>query len=77
MKIKNLEALKERIEYYKKMFPNTYTTLEDIYETFENYPCNSYCGISVSNEEWPDKCYTFDVCADKEFDCEFLGMGKS
>ena len=31
MKIKNLEALKERIEEYKKMFPNTYTTLEDIY----------------------------------------------
>ena len=31
MKIKNLDALKERIEHYKKMFPNTYTTLEDIY----------------------------------------------
>lgn len=51
MKIKNLEALKERIEEYKKMFPNTYTTLEDIYDTFKNHPCSGYCGISVSNEE--------------------------
>ena len=51
------------IKEYEAMFPNTYTTLEDIEANLidkANNPVSGVFGIEVSSE-WPDKCYGFEI----------------
>lgn len=51
------------IKEYEVMFPNTYTTLEDIETNLRkkaNNPVGAIFGIEVSSE-WPDKCYGFEI----------------
>lgn len=59
-----LEKLNEDIAYYKSRFPETYMTLEDIFEAlieeYKRIGCNGgMFGFSVS-PEWEDKCYAFE-----------------
>lgn len=75
----NTDRLSNDIEAYKKMFPNTYTTREDIEKRLESMDnIDGYFGIEVSSE-WEDKCYGFG-CARLNGDTyviEYEGVWKS
>lgn len=76
--IDGLKELLSDIEYYKKMFPETYTTIESIKETLSTDPCECVSGIEVS-PEWEDKCYGFEikkVTPRGDVLCEYLGIMK-
>ena len=56
--------LENDIAYYKTMFPQTYMTIQDVFEALtEEYKRNGgntgLFGFSVS-PEWEDKCYSFE-----------------
>lgn len=61
--IENEHDLYERVQEYKQMFPETYTTPEQIREGLKrrvNEPKGLIFGISVSSE-WKEKCYGIEV----------------
>ena len=70
MKIKNYKNLKMNIAYYRAMFPETYTTLEEIVaalnKDYRETGGVSDFGISVSSE-WEDKCYGFSFNGDNPY----------
>ena len=77
----NVHDLLERIEEYKKMFPNTYTTFEQIKQSLEKHeegPNGGTFGIEVSSE-WEDRCYGFEVdrMDSRNTYFQFLGMWKT
>lgn len=75
----NTDRLTKDIEVYKKMFPNTYTTLEDIEKRLESMDgIDGYFGIEVSSE-WEDKCYGFECTRLKGdmYVIEYEGVWKS
>lgn len=79
--IVNIMALQDRIFEYRKMFPKTALTLEDVKESLlADYELNGgntgTFGISVS-PEWADKCYAFDfMCNVNHPVYKFVGMQK-
>ena len=76
--INGLKELLSDMEYYKKMFPETYTTIESIKETLSTDPYESEVGIEVS-PEWEDKCYGFEIekiTPSGDVICEYLGIMK-
>lgn len=61
--IDNIHDLLEDIENYKSMFPDSYTSIQQIKKELEDKgdtPVGTVFGISVS-EEWQDKCYGFET----------------
>lgn len=61
--VNNIVDLLEDIERYKQQFPGSYTTYDKIKKSLaerEDDPMGSTFGISVA-DEWPDKCYGFEV----------------
>lgn len=61
--VNNLNDLLEDIERYKQMFPGSYTTYDNIRKKLgerKDEPMGSTFGFSVA-DEWPDKCYGFEV----------------
>ena len=79
--INNVHDLMDRIEEYRRMFPKTYTTFEEIKNCLEKNaegPCGGVFGIEVSSE-WEDRCYGFEVdrVTPKCTYFQFLGMWKS
>ena len=79
--IENYQDLLIRIEEYKRMFPNSYTTVEEIKKQLasdEFRPVGEVFGISVSSE-WSDKCYGFEVDRQTPTTCfyRYLGIWKS
>lgn len=64
--IDNIVNLHEDIAYYKRMFPDSFTTYDEIRKNLkgrENDPVGSIFGVSVAGENL-DKCYGFEI--DKE-----------
>lgn len=75
--IDGLKDLLGDIEFYKNMFPETYTTIDSINETIQEEPFG-ICGIQVS-PEWEDKCYAFEVqkvTPKNDIFCKYLGVWK-
>lgn len=63
VQIDNIIDLAEAVKDYKGMFPDTYTTMEQIKALLaekEYEPMGCVFGVSVSSE-WPDKCYGFEI----------------
>ncbi len=61
--IENEHDLNERIQEYKKMFPETYTTPERIRAELKervNDPKGLVFGLCVS-PDWREKCFGFEV----------------
>lgn len=76
--INGLKKLLSDIEYYKKMFPKTHTTIESIKDTLSADPYECIAGIEVSSE-WEDKCYAFEVekiTPRGDVFCKYLGVSK-
>ena len=80
--IHNVHDLIERIEEYKRMFPESHTSMDMIKSIlsdpkYEYAPPGLIFGVSVS-PEWEDKCYGFEV--EKQTPTtvyfRFLGMWK-
>lgn len=63
------EKLLEDIEGYKLMFPTSYTTYDELYNTLrdhaDEYENSGVFGHSVSGE-WLDKCYGFEQQSNTE-----------
>ena len=78
--IDGIHDLLEDIEYYKKMFPNSYTCYEQIKEDLEDKdgtPVGYTFGVSVS-EEWQERCYGFetDRVTPENTSFKYLGLWK-
>ena len=78
--IQNLQQLQENIAEYKAMFPQSFTSLDDVYRFLEtdyrNGITRSLFGMSVS-DEWPDKCYSFMFVSDDDVvNYEYMGLYK-
>lgn len=76
MKITNIQQLKEDIETYKAMFPDTYTTLEKLMNCLEadyRRGPGGLFGFEVS-KEWEDKCYAFEYIGNETY--EYVGIMK-
>lgn len=76
----NCNRLKNDIEYYKKMFPDTYIGFDELIGSVkkEMTGCNIVAGFSVS-PEWEDKCYMFEskVNVNGTTEIEYIGIGKA
>ena len=75
--IKNGHKLWEDIERYKRMFPNSYMSYDQVkaeLEENEDMPNGQVFGISVA-KEWPDKCYGFEVDSVTPSTTTFLYLG--
>ena len=64
IEIVNFDKLLSDIECYKKMFPNSYTTIDGVKyflakDYFENHGNTGLFGLSVS-KEWEDRCFSFE-----------------
>lgn len=61
--IDRIHDLLEDIDRYKRQFPETHLSYEDIKEALkkrENDPVGAVFGINVATD-WEDKCYGFEV----------------
>lgn len=75
--IDNIHDLLEDIKEYKTMFPNTYTSYDEIRRRLEKEefgPPGLTLGIEVSSE-WPDKCYGFEIDKQGPQNVIFLYVG--
>lgn len=80
MKILNEQQLKEDIEIYKSMFPDTYTTFENLMDYLKTDYNNGYPGGLIGFEvssEWEDKCYGFEYQGNQpDITYEYVGIVK-
>ena len=80
LKIINKGELIKDLETYKKMFPSSFKTLDNIEENLRLVAGGAgtgQFGLSVSSE-WPDKCYLFECMLryEEEAFFEYLGLSK-
>lgn len=80
MKILNEQQLKEDIEIYKSMFPDTYTTFENLMDylktDYNDGNSGGLIGFEVSSE-WEDKCYGFEYQGNQpDITYEYVGIVK-